>query len=77
MTWIVVGVAALALAALAAFLPQSFAPASGPMTSSARAAWVARLLGLAEQAEKSGDADVASAARALVSAIVAKKKAEK
>jgi hypothetical protein len=72
-TLAVIGVSALAVAALVAFAPKLELRPSEPMTPATRAAWVARLIALAEQAEKSGGTDVADAARVLVAALIAPK----
>lgn len=71
MTLAVIGAAALVVAAVVAFAPKPDLASSGPMTASARAAWVSRLIALAEQAEKSGSRDVSDAARVLVAALIA------
>jgi hypothetical protein len=74
----VVAVAAFAVAGGALALPYLPSTARSPGVSPAdRAGWVNRLFGLAGQADEAGDVAVASAARALIAALVAEKELPK
>lgn len=71
MTFVALGLAGLAVAALAAVYP--FLPKSSAKSAFDRADWVNRLFRLAGQADVSGSDAVAKAARELIAAIVADK----
>lgn len=71
MTFVALGLAGLAVAALAATYP--FLPKPPAKSAFDRADWVNRLFRLAGQADVSGSDAVAKAARELIAAIVADK----
>lgn len=70
MTWAVVSAAAFAVVLIAAGWPYLRLPASPGLTATKRADWVNRLFVLAAQADEAGQAEVASAARGLTSALI-------
>jgi hypothetical protein len=78
MTYAVVSVVAFAAVAVAAawpYLPQM--ARSAGISAAERAGWVNRLFSLASQADAEGEAQIASAARALIAALVSQQEAVK
>lgn len=68
---------AFTVAAGSAALPYLSSARSPGVSPADRAGWVNRLFGLAEQADKAGDAAVAAASRALIAALVSEKELPK
>jgi hypothetical protein len=77
MTLYLVAAVAFAVAAGAAAFPHLTAARSPGVSPSDRAGWVNRLFVLAVQAEEAGETPVATAARALIAALVAEKELPK